>query len=427
VFFGLLLGLAGPAPAAPTARQDTAEVPAAWGRLLYSLLGTEPGNNPVVAARKIGYIGVALYEAVVPGVPGGRSLAGQLNDLPPLPPATKPKGKNPYHWPTVANSALARATVAFFASADAIDELEQTFAAGFQATVAPDVFQRSVERGRAVADAVVSWSSGDGAGGLAACNAAFDPPAGPGTWIPTPPGFQPAPLQPCWGTLRPLALRSGGDCLAPPPTAYSEDPASAFHAEASEVYEGVNGLTPEQAQIALFWADSPGETGTPPGHWVMIAVQVAEQYELSLAETAEALARVGIAVADAFISCWHTKYVYYLLRPVTYIQDVIDPSWVPFVATPAFPEYTSGHSVQSAAAAGALTAMLGPLSFVDDTHADDLGLAPRAFDSFEQAAREAAISRLYGGIHFRPAIETGLEQGTCVAGKIFRRLRFRGR
>jgi hypothetical protein len=193
------------------------------------------------------------------------------------------------------------------------------------------------------------------------------------------------------------------------------------------VYEAVNGLTPEQAQIALFWADSPGQTGTPPGHWLMIAVQVAEQHELSLAETAEALARVGIAVADAFISCWHTKYVYYLLRPVTYIHDVIgDPAWSPLVGTPAFPEYTSGHSVQSAAAARALTGMLGHLAFVDDTHADDLGLDPRAFDSFVQAADEAAISRLYGGIHFRPAIELGIAQGNCVASRIFERLRFRG-
>lgn len=133
----------------------------------------------------------------------------------------------------------------------------------------------------------------------------------------------------------------------------------------------------------------------------------------SLEEAAEAYVKVGLAVADAFICCWNTKYRDNLLRPVTYIRALIDPAWTPLLVTPPFPEYTSGHSVQSSAAAEVLTKMFGQMPFTDHTH-DDRGLAPRSFGSFIQAAEEAAISRLYGGIHFRPAIENGLAQGWCI-------------
>jgi membrane-associated phospholipid phosphatase len=134
----------------------------------------------------------------------------------------------------------------------------------------------------------------------------------------------------------------------------------------------------------------------------------------SLALAAETYAKVGCAVADAFIACWHQKYVYNLLRPVTYIRAVVDPSWASLLATPPFPEYPSGHSVQSGAAFQVLTDLFGAAyAFTDHSH-DARGLAPRSFGSFFEAAEEAAISRLYGGIHFRAAIENGVEQGKCI-------------
>jgi hypothetical protein len=138
--------------------------------------------------------------------------------------------------------------------------------------------------------------------------------------------------------------------------------------------------------------------------------------DLPLDRAAEAYAKVGIAVADAFISCWRTKFRENLLRPVTYVRSVIDPDWTPLLITPPFPEYTSGHSVQSAAAAAVLTDLLGPVSFTDRTH-ESRGLPARSFASFNDAAREAAVSRMYGGIHFRAAIDRGLEQGVCVGGR----------
>ncbi len=184
-----------------------------------------------------------------------------------------------------------------------------------------------------------------------------------------------------------------------------------------EVYTTVKSLNSEQHAIAEFWADNPGETSTPAGHCISILNQILEQKNATLDVAAEAYAKVGSALADAFIACWFTKYQYNLIRPVTYIQKLIDSTWVPPVKTPPFPEYPSGHSVQSAAFAQVMTDMFGAVAFVDHTH-DKSGLAPRSFSSFFEAAEEAAISRLYGGIHYRAAIELGLAQGKNIGRKI---------
>jgi hypothetical protein len=196
-------------------------------------------------------------------------------------------------------------------------------------------------------------------------------------------------------------------CAASGHPAYSTSTSSTFYDQALLVYitTGNAGahLTPEQKHIANFWADNPTVTGTPPGHWVAITGMVAAQAGLSLDRTAEAYACVGIAVADAFITCWKTKFDTNLLRPVTYIQANINAGWKPFIPTPNFPTYPSGHSTQSAAAATVLSGLLGRRAFTDTTHSDlnpELGYPDRAFADFYAAANEAAVSRLYGGIHY---------------------------
>jgi hypothetical protein len=287
------------------------------------------------------------------------------------------------------------------------------------------VVERSLAYGTQVADAVLAWAATDGFASHDNC--AFTPPVGPGLWEPTPPAFQPNPLQPCWGQLRPFVLASGNDCAPPPPHPFSTDPNSLLFGEAQEVYTTVNGLTPEQAEIARFWADGAG-TGTPPGHWILLTGQLLADQERSLDVAAEAYARVGMAVADAFIECWFVKYQYNLLRPVTFIQDNIDAAWRPLITTPPFPEYTSGHSTQSGAASTVLTDLFGVTAFTDETHSvhnPELGLAPRSFASLDQAAGEAAVSRLYGGIHYRRANEQGLASGQCVGQAIVEQIRFR--
>src|SRR5690606_19030531 len=181
--------------------------------------------------------------------------------------------------------------------------------------------------------------------------------------------------------------------------------------------------------IALFWSDDPGHTPTPSGHWLSILNQVLVHEEATLDVAAEAYAKLGIAMADAFITCWNTKFAYNVVRPISYIQTVIDPGWntpdlTDPVMTPPFPEYTSGHSVQSGAAATVLTGLFGDnYAFIDTTH-EARGLSSRSFQSFYAAADEAAISRLYGGIHYRSAIELGLEQGKCVGERVLE-LRFK--
>ena len=225
-------------------------------------------------------------------------------------------------------------------------------------------------------------------------------------------------MQPRWGDNRPFVLKSGSECAVDAPPPYSEDSASEFYRQALEVRDVVSSLTPDHETIALFWADDPGRTPTPPGHSISIATQVLKQKNASLAEAAETYAKAGMAVADSFIACWNTKYQHNLMRPITYIQSVIDADWTSLITTPPFPEYTSGHSVQSSAVAQVLTGLFGDnVAFADHTH-DERGLAPRLFASFFAAAEEAAISRLYGGIHYRAAIEEGLEQGKCIGEKI---------
>jgi membrane-associated phospholipid phosphatase len=270
-----------------------------------------------------------------------------------------------------------------------------------------------------MAMAIMTWARTDGGheawGPLRRSRANYVPPSAPGLWSATPPTFA-APLLPYWGGNRPFVLKSGAECPAPPPPPYSEEPGSAFFQQGEEVYRIAKAATQEQRQFALYWADDPGKTPTPAGHWVFIAGDVLKARKASLADAAEAYARLNIAMSDAFVACWHSKYQVNLLRPVTYVQLVIDSNWVPqLMNTPPFPEYPSGHSTQSSAAAGVLSAIFGAdTPFTDNAH-NDRGWGPRTFKSFRAAADEAGLSRLYAGIHYRVAVDGGKAQGDCVA------------
>jgi hypothetical protein len=409
---------AGSAARWPRASSYGARVPAAWFDLALELVRTTPGFSPPVAARAFGYAGVTLYEALVPGMPDRRSLAGRIGGLTRLP----PPGDLRFHWPTVANSALASILRSLFPTTpepnlEAIDALDRRFSQRSQEILRHGTYRRSTARGADVAGHVFEWSKTDGGHeGFLRNLPPYVRPRGPGLWEPTPPAFLPA-LQPYWGTNRPFLPMAGETCSPRPPLAYSDDPCSAFYAEAYECYLALRDLTPEQEAIARFWSDEPGLSATPAGHWISIVTQLVRALDVPLSRAAEAYAKVGIAVADAFVSCWRTKYQYNVLRPVTYVRRLIDPAWTTLLVTPPFPEYTSGHSVQSAAAARVLTDLFGPVSFTDRTHAPR-GLPARSFDSFLDAAREAAISRLYGGIHFRDGIERGVEQGLCIGKQV---------
>jgi hypothetical protein len=283
--------------------------------------------------------------------------------------------------------------------------------------LANDVIRRSEASGMAVAQHILAWADTDG--GAVIDNMGFPMNYTPGTrpqdWVPTSLiRLQQAPLLPGWGNNRPFAMPSTAAMDAPPHLDYDETPGSAFHSAALEVAEIGRSLTDEQKLIARFWSDDPMLTPTPAGHWISILMNIAEGRALPVEQVASTLAKLGVAQADAFISCWSTKFKYNLLRPVTYIKRHIDPKWEPLLITPPFPEYTSGHSTQSGAASAVLTAVFGDdFAFDDPTHVDE-GLPVRSFPSFAAAAEEAAISRFYGGIHYRFGNERGLEQGRAV-------------
>jgi hypothetical protein len=326
------------------------DVAATWFEALYDIVKAEQ-MAPPAASRIYGITAVALYESIVAGTEKNRSLVGQLNGLAPLP---QPQKNRKYHWPTVANAALANTLRGLYEtisqpSLEAIDHLEHHFVAQQQVVVPGPAHAWSVAHGQAVATAILDWAATDGFS--ISNNCSYVLVSGPGAWEPAPPLFNPNPLQPCWGLIRPMVLTSGEECPPPGPPAFSTDPASDFYAAGLEVYQVGLELTEEQKTVADYWSDGAGATGTPPGHWIAIVSQITRNDDLSLAAAAEAYARVGIAVHDAFITCWNAKYLYNLQRPVTYIDDHIDATWSPYLVTPGFPSYTSGHSTQSGAAA----------------------------------------------------------------------------
>jgi hypothetical protein len=391
-----------------TADTHDAEVALAWYRLGFQLTEDE-AITPPPAARIFGYTGVTLWEAVAPGIRGGKSLAGQLHGLERVP---RPRGI--VHWPAVVNSALATIQRRFYTqqlSTKAIIDRENAFNAQFAEKVPPEILKRSILHGHQVANAIWDWSTTDGYELINDC--AYTPPVGSGLWQPTPPGFDAA-VQPCWGQLRLMLLSAPDACDPGLHPEYSEDPASEFYQQAFEVYDVGNHLTEEQRIIALFWADLAGESPTPAGHSLSIGAQAVEIVGGSLALAAEAFARVGISEMDSFISAWAAKYKYNLLRPITFIHAFFDPAWTSTLDTPPFPAYTSGHSNDVGGASTVMTVLFGDnFAFTDHT-LDSKGFAPRSFNSFFEAADESAISRLYGGIHYRFDIENGVQQGACV-------------
>ena len=225
-------------------------------------------------------------------------------------------------------------------------------------------------------------------------------------------------MQPFWATtVATLALSNATQCDPGPPPAYSEQPGSAFYDEANADYQVSQSLTTEQRTIAQYWADGPG-TISGPGHSLAIVSEIVMQQHANLAMATEAYARAGIADADALTALWWVKYHFNLLRPVTYIDHVIDPTWKPLLPTPPFPEYVSAHSAQSAAVIVTLESLFGNnVPFVDHAHDAD-GFTPRSFARIFDAAVEAGISRLYAGIHFQSGNLNGRSLGQCVAARV---------
>lgn len=402
-------------------RNYSNEVATRWFDQELNLIKSTAGFTPPLASRALGYTGVVLYESVVANTPEYATLQSKLGfsyTLPTYSPSQR------FYWPAVANAALRSIVTDLFSKTSAgnlanIQALYTELHEKHTAEVKKEDLDASETYGKAVAKAIFEWSGSDGIQ-RSFTNYTSDQyslPVFDGAWVPTAPAFA-QPLLPFWGDNRPfLAKNVGNECLPSPLSfPYSTDKSSTFYSMANEVYQINKNRTPEQEKIALYWNDGANSI-TPPGHNMNIATLMIRKNELSLNDAAVVYAKVGMACADAFIACWKGKYTYSLLRPITYIRQNIDANWVSLIPTPPFPTYGSGHATVSGATSAVLTEIFGDkVKFTDNTYESSFG--SRQFNSFYEAADEAAMSRLYGGIHYRFDNEIGLQKGKMI-GKNF--------
>jgi hypothetical protein len=438
---------------------------------LYGVIRVER-MSPPVASRLMGYATTALYAGLASTSKDLPSLSGVLNGIPEFPRATSERDVDGALAAITAervvlDSLLREALPTTRAALQRVaDSLTQTRSAvGISATRRA----RSDSLGRRIGLAIVAWSRTDGFDSTR--GRPYTAPTGIGYWVNDAPGNvyasqslsgasdfvaldNPANVlqagnasdralilnrpkkkvatipavnmagmsEPFWGQVRPFVLRTWSECPAPEPPTYSADTASARYVDARAVFDAKKSLTPEQREIAFYWADNAGESGTPVGHWISIASQMVSERHLSAEEAARTMVLTAAAQADAFVASWGYKYQYTLIRPRTYIRRLIDSTWEPLIPTPPFPEYPSGHSTQSAAAATVLTALIGNVPFEDSTSIS-IGHTVRHFDSFKAAADEAGMSRVYGGIHFPSGNTAGQALGRCIGEKVIERFR----
>ncbi len=389
--------------------------------------------SPPVASRIYTYMTVAAYEVAIHQDSRFQTLAGQLNGLEPVP---QPEAGKEYCYPLASVEAMLVIGRTLVFSEDKMDAFHEKMMQEFKdAGVPEEIFERSVAYGQQVAQHVIAWSGKDNYKQTRSFPkyTIVDDPA---TWKPTPPAYMDA-IEPHWNKIRTFVLDSAGQFKPSRPTAFSIDKKSKFFTEANEVYLTGKNLTKEQNEIAFFWDCNPFMMNvkghvmfatkkiSPGGHWMNITRVACNKTNAGFVESAEAYVRVSLGLIEGFISCWDEKYRSRLIRPETYINQYIDEDWVPLLQTPPFPEYTSGHSVISSASASILTKLFGDnFAFTDSTEME-FGLTARSFSSFKQASEEAAISRMYGGIHYRPAVENGLIEGRAVAEYIEQKVKTR--
>lgn len=387
--------------------------------------------SPPVASRIYTYSSVAAYEAIIHENKNYKSLAGQLHGLTEVP---KPDPSLEYCFPLASTQAMIKVGRTLIFSEEDFDKYSQQVYTEFKNTGMPDdVYERSIAYGDQVAAHILEWSSKDNYK-QSRSFPKYSIESNPGTWKPTPPAYMDA-VEPHWNKIRTFVIDSAAQFKPVPPTPFSIQKTSQFYKEANDVYQTGKNISEEQRAIASFWDCNPFAMNvrghvmfatkkiSPGGHWINITRHVCENSKADMVLSAEAYVRVSLSLVDGFISCWDEKYRSRVIRPETYINQHIDEDWVPVLQTPPFPEYTSGHSVISSSASVALTKLFGDnYAFTDSTELE-FGMPARSFKSFYQAAEEAGISRFYGGIHYKPAIEFGAKQGKAIGELIADRVK----
>ena len=385
--------------------------------------------SPPVASRIYVYPNIAAYQCISYGSDNLKSLNNQLTDL-------------NIEYPEIPEN-VNYAQAAIIAYLDVAEDLifakekltvfKDSLYQGWK-NKNPREFQISQKFGQNVSGQIKDWMNNDNYNATRSLPDFYVDYQQPGRWMPTPPTYIKG-IEPHWSKIRPFCIDSSNQFKPIPPPDFSLEENSTFYKELIEVYEIVKnirevGNDSEEIEIARFWDCNPfvsvnvghymfaEKKITPGAHWIGICKIACQDSNFDLEKTVQAYAKTTIAVADAFISCWDEKYRSNLIRPETVINSEIDAEWLPILQTPPFPEYTSGHSVVSGSSAVILTSIFGDdFSFYDTTEID-YGLPTRKFSSFKAAAEEAAISRIYGGIHYDSAVENGLKQGELVGNYI---------
>ena len=386
--------------------------------------------TPPVASRIYVYTSLASYEAIRFAKEGTSSIAEKLNGFGKMP--IPEKGKN-YNYTLAATKAffkVARNVKVF--SVDSLNKYEQSIYDNYKARLDETTYNNSVAFGDTVAGSILARAKKDGYA-ISRGKQKYIGSHEPGKWRPTPPDYLDG-VEWCWNTMKPMVLDSAAQFKPNRPPQYETKPGTTFYKMMKEVYDINKNLTSEQKLIAKYWDDNPfviehaghmmfgNKKITPGGHWMGITAQVVKQTNADIVKTAQSFALTSIALFDGFISCWDEKYRSSYVRPVTVINELVDKNWAPLLQTPPFPEYTSGHSTITASAATVLTKLYGDnFAFEDSSDYHYIGLK-RKFSSFQAAAAEASMSRVYGGIHYVLSVNTGSEQGKKVGGLVVKKL-----
>ncbi|MEM9888351.1 MAG: vanadium-dependent haloperoxidase [Bacteroidota bacterium] len=405
------------------------EIASKWAEMTLRITKNTPSNSPTYASRCLGYIGLTMYEAAVHGHKNYNSLVGQLNELEVL---ALPEEEKIYDWRLSLNAAQASILKAIYNQTSdenkaSIDSLEAAILENIGSHIEERAaIERSIAYGQSIAKSIFEWSKTDG--GHRAYLKNFDKtwthPERPGSWKPPlfAQSFSHHPLHPHWGKNRTF-LKENAQLAIPKMIPYDTTKGSPYYQQFLAVYEKDLALTQAEKEAAIWWGDDPDETFTPPGHSYYIANLVVKDKQPNLIKCAETYARVGMAVADAFINCWKWKYHHFTERANTFIPQHIDQSWESFWPDPPFPSFPSGHAIQAASAAKVLIDLYGEnFAFTDQSHIGrerdevrDVDFVERSFSSFWEVALETADSRFYGGIHIPHDNAVGLEEGSRIA------------
>ncbi len=382
---------------------ESADVVYQWYKFIANIqLPITPQPSVFPQARAFAYIGIGLFESVQPGIEGGSSFASKLNEMPAMPQPDKSKR---YLWTASANAAMSRMFKLFLpilsaTEKAAIDAREADIYNQLKQTTSEDVLKRSESFGRSIADAIYNWSTTDK---FSVSSGTYTPLNQPWAWIPTPPNF-PNAVGDNLQYSRPLLKYTLKPRIEAPPVPYSEDPNSAFYKAAMEVYNigGATTATPDNKATANWWADAggPGKGVPAPYHILSVVTSVLESQHAGLWKAAEVYAKTGIALKDGPINTFRAKYQYTLLRPATYIRRHIEVSWLPHLINPPYPEYPSGLVGLYGPVVQVLIKTFGNIPATDDVYAWR-AVPARHFNSLSQLLAEAAVSRVYAGIHYR--------------------------